>query len=91
MPWRAQGCPRLTLSADSATLADMDASSISPTKAPDEWGLVATGLVTVAGVFALPDRLGLDANQWVTLLGALGMLATAGRAIGRRWLAARGH
>lgn len=62
----------------------------SPTKAPDEWGMVATGLVMIAGIFQVPKVLGLDESQWVALLGALGLIAAAVRAIGRRWLASRG-
>lgn len=67
----------------------MDKAALSPTKAPDEWGMVATAITMLMGVGGLAARLGLTGDDVATILGAIGLLAAAGRAIGRRWLASK--
>lgn len=66
-------------------------ATLSPTKSPDEWALVGSGLTMIAAAFGLPSKLGLDADQWVAVLGGLAFVFAGVRAIGRRWLASRGQ
>lgn len=69
----------------------MHVPALSPTKSPDEWGLVGSGLTMILAAFGVPSRLGLNADQWVAVLGGTAFVFAGIRAIGRRWLAARGR
>ncbi len=69
----------------------MDKAALSPTQNPDEWGMVMTALTMLMGVGGIATKLGLSGDDVTTVLGALGLLITAARAIGRRWLKSKGQ
>jgi hypothetical protein len=68
----------------------MDKAALSPAKSPDEWGMVGSGLTMILAAFKVPEAIGLDANEWVAVLGGAAFVFAGIRAIGRRWLASRG-
>lgn len=72
-------------------LASMAPAALSPTQHPDEYGMVLTAITMLAGVGGIAAKLGLSGDDVTTILGALGLLVTAARAIGRKWLAAKGQ